>query len=54
MEVLESISEARRNRWYKMIENIDMRNSSRKAWGLIIILGDDPINKLAQIKFTAD
>jgi len=54
MEVLESISEARGNRWCEMIENIDMRHSSRKTWGMIKNLGNDSINKPAQTKVTPD
>lgn len=53
-DLLEAISEERKEKWYNLLQETDMKHSSRKAWQLIKSLSNDPSAKTAHSKVTSD
>lgn len=54
-ELISNISEVRRSRWGNMLENIHLKNYSRRAWRMIKNLSNDPTKpKEIQTNVTAN
>lgn len=52
--LLEAIGSERRTNWINLLENIDMKHSSQKTWGLMKKLNNDPKQKNSQSIITPD
>lgn len=52
--LLESIGTERRANWINLVESIDMKHSSQKAWGLMKKLNNDPVQRNSQNITTPD
>jgi hypothetical protein len=47
-------SDIKRNKWRDMIKGADMKHSSRKAWNMIKLLNNDPIQTKTPSKIAAN
>jgi len=52
--LLEAIGSERRTNWINLLENIDMKHSSQKTWGLMKKLNNDPKQRNSQSIITPD
>lgn len=52
--LLEKIGTERRSNWMNLVESIDMKHSSQRAWGLMKKLNNDPKQRILQNIITPD
>lgn len=52
--LMETINEARKNKWVNLVQNTDMTHNSKKAWALMKQLNGDPKRKIQHSNVTAN